>query len=97
MTLLDDDCGKILTSHVLHRRVTTFAYGLNFDAECPENGFHLISSFASAPHSLKLQGSDFFATDPDNCISIYDVHTGDLKYLLRVPLLHNDQTIFLEV
>ena len=70
---------------------------LDFSATTRESGFVLVQGFASPPTALKLAGNLFFATDDSNRIRVYDVTSGELKYVLRVPLLLNDQTIFLEV
>jgi hypothetical protein len=78
-------------------RVTTFAYGIDVDAANPESGFRLLSTFETLRVTLKLEGSSFFVTDESNRITVYDVMSGEIKYMLRVPLLHNDQTVFLEV
>ena len=75
----------------------TYAYRLDLDAKSPDEGFVLSQVFESPPTALKLNGSLFFTTDESNRIRIYNVLDGNLLYMLRVPLIYNDQTVFLEV
>lgn len=77
--------------------ITTFACGIDFSAKDPKNVFQVRQAFESLGTTLKLEGSIFFATDDTSRITAYSVETGDVLYILRVPLMHGDQTVFLEV
>ncbi|KIP03044.1 hypothetical protein PHLGIDRAFT_499330 [Phlebiopsis gigantea 11061_1 CR5-6] len=91
----EEECDIVLT--VTSRMpFKTSAYTLDLSAASPQSGFILVQAFESLPTPLKLAGSQFFATDDSNRVRVYDVTSGQLNYVLRVPLLLNDETIFLE-
>ena len=54
-------------------------------------------TFPSVKHAVALKGSIFLATDESHNIRVFNVNTGTLQYVLRVPLVHGDTTLQLDV
>ncbi|GJE99250.1 hypothetical protein PsYK624_155000, partial [Phanerochaete sordida] len=85
-----------ITREVPNEGIVTFACGIDFSATDPDNAFEVLQQFESLGTPVKLDASTFFATDDSHRITAYSVETGSVLYVLRVPLMHNDQTVFLE-
>ncbi|KAI0690971.1 hypothetical protein BC835DRAFT_1417453 [Cytidiella melzeri] len=80
-------------------RPTSFALSIDFSSVNPlrnREAFREYSSFPSFKTAIRLHGPLFYATDDTHSIRIIDINTGNLLYLLKVPLLHLDATVFPE-
>ena len=56
-----------------------------------------MNEFPSFRTALGLQGHYFIAVDADQEVRLIDVDDGELFCSLKVPLIHNDNTLRFEV
>lgn len=75
----------------------THGLSINFNTANVDEGFIVGDPFPSSLVALKLEGSAFFCSDPSNVVRIYDINSGHLRYILRVPLIHGDPTVWNDV
>ena len=75
----------------------TTTYTIDFSATDVNPWFRRMSQFETSRKTLGLQGPYYLATDLARDVHMIHVDSGQMIYTLKVPLLHDDQTLHLPV